>query len=127
MILTGLHYFYHLNEYIILFPSLDSEIMKPIKYYTRVVYGFINKLEIVVLGELKSGKVKEGMFVRVTLHSGSVLGSWKIIEVLNTDFINQFESPDFIGLVLKCSDIKDFELLKSLRVYDEIITIVDNN
>ena len=47
--------------------------------------------------------------------------------MLNTDFINQFESPDFIGLVLKCSDIKDFELLKSLRVYDEIITIVDNN
>ena len=127
MILTGLHYFYDQNEFIILFPSLDSYIMKPIKYFTRVVYGFVNKLEIVVLGELKSGKVKEGMYVRVILHSGSVLGSWKITEVLNTDFINQFESPDFMGLVLKCSDIKDFELLKSLRVYDEIITIVDNN
>lgn len=100
--------------------------MKKLKYYTRVVYGFRSKLEIVILGELKSGKVKEGMHVNVVLSSGSVLGTWKIMEVLQTDFINQFESPNFLGLIIKCQNSDDFDLLKALRIYDEIITITNN-
>jgi hypothetical protein len=97
--------------------------MKKLKYFTKVVYGFKSKLEIIILGELKSGIVREGMQVRVVLNSGAVLGSWTIKEVLKTDFINQYESPNFLGLVINCKDLHDFELLKSLRIYDDIISI----
>ena len=99
----------------------------PIKYKTRVVYGFRKKLKIVLLGELISDAVKvdDGMIIQVTLKSGVVVGTWEILEVLHTDFINATENPNFKGLMVKCKNIADFELLQSLRVYDEVITITE--
>ena len=98
---------------------------KVTQFFIRVVYGFKKNLEIVILGELQSGTVKEGMHIQVKLESGNIVGSWKIIEVLHTSFINQYESPNFMGLVVKCNSISDFELLKSLRIYDEVVTILE--
>jgi len=99
---------------------------KPIKYLSRVVYGFKDKLNVVLLGELKAGvDVKDGMFLQVALRNGVIVGTWEILEVLHTDFINQYENPNFKGLLVKCKNIADFDLLKSLRVYDEVVTIVD--
>lgn len=94
-------------------------------YRVRVVYGFEKKLKIVLLGELESGKVKDGMSVQVALAGGSVVGDWEIIEVLHTSFINQFENPNFKGLMIKCKNLEEFELLQSLRVYDETIYLIE--
>jgi hypothetical protein len=94
-------------------------------YKIRVVYGFKEKLKIVLLGELESGKVEDGMSIKVAFDSGSEVGQWKIIEVLHTSFINQHENPNFKGLIVKCKNLADFELLKTLRVYDEVIELVD--
>jgi len=94
-------------------------------YRVRVVYGFEKKLKIVLLGELESGKVKDGMSVQVALTGGSVVGDWEIIEVLHTSFINQFENPNFKGLMIKCKNLEEFELLKSLRVYDETVYLIE--
>lgn len=94
-------------------------------FRVRVVYGFKEKLKVVLLGSLESGKLQEGLAVQVTLESGSVIGTWDILEVLHTSFINQHENPNFKGLMLKCKNLADFELLKSLRVYEEIIHLVE--
>lgn len=94
-------------------------------YRVRVVYGFKEKLKVVLLGALESGKLHEDLVVQVTLESGAVIGTWEILEVLHTSFINQHENPHFKGLMLKCKNLADFELLKSLRVYDEIIHLVE--
>lgn len=94
-------------------------------YRVRVVYGFEKKLKIVLLGELESGKVEDGMRVQVALSGGSVVGDWEIIEVLHTTFINQFENPNFKGLMIKCKTLEEFELLKSLRVYDETVYLIE--
>lgn len=94
-------------------------------YRVRVVYGFEKKLKVVLLGELESGKVKDGMSVQVALPGGSVVGDWEVIEVLHTSFINQFENPNFKGLMIKCKTLEEFELLKSLRVYDETVYLIE--
>ena len=94
-------------------------------YSVRVVYGFEKKLKIVLLGELLSGKVDDGMWVRVALDGGSVVGDWKIVEVLHTSFINQHENPNFKGLMIKCKSLEEFELLKTLRVYDETVYLIE--
>lgn len=94
-------------------------------FRVRVVYGFKEKLKVVLLGSLESGKLQEDLAVQVTLESGSVIGTWDILEVLHTSFINQHENPNFKGLMLKCKNLADFELLKSLRVYEEIIHLVE--
>lgn len=95
------------------------------KYKIRVVYGFKEKLKVVLLGELIAGKVDDGMLIEVALESGSSVGKWQILEVLHTSFINQHENPNFKGLIVKCKNLADFELLKSLRVYDEVINIIE--
>lgn len=97
----------------------------PTEFTIRVVYGFKEKLKVVLLGELESGKVDDGMFIQMTLEGGSIVGKWEILEVLHTSFINQHENPNFKGLMVKCKNTADFELLKSLRVYDEVINIVE--
>jgi hypothetical protein len=94
-------------------------------YRVQVVYGFEKKLKVVLLGALESGKLNEDLAVQVKLESGAIVGTWDILEVLHTNFINQYENPDFKGLMLKCKNLADFELLKSLRVYDEIIHLVE--
>lgn len=94
-------------------------------FRVRVVYGFKEKLKVVLLGALESGKIHEDLAVQVTLESGSVIGTWDVLEVLHTSFINQHEDPNFKGLMLKCKNLADFELLKSLRVYEEIIHLVE--
>jgi hypothetical protein len=94
-------------------------------YKIRVVYGFKEKLKIVLLGELESGKVEDGMSIKIALDSGLEIGKWVILEVLHTSFINQHENPNFKGLIVKCKNLSDFELLKTLRVYDEVIEIVE--
>lgn len=94
-------------------------------YRVRVVYGFKEKLKIVLLGALESGELHEDYSVQVRLDGGSIIGTWEIIEVLHTSFINQHENPNFKGLMLKCKNLADFELLKSLRVYEEIIHLVE--
>lgn len=97
--------------------------MKPVKFYAKVVYGFKSKLEVVLLGELKKGKIDAGMYLEVVLRGGTSIGKWEIKEVLKTDFINQYESESVIGIVVKCIDINNFELIKTLRVYDEYVFI----
>ena len=94
-------------------------------YRVRVVYGFQEKLKIVLLGELQSGKAEDGMWIQVVLNGGSVVGDWKIIEVLHTSFINQHENPNFKGLMIKCKSLEEYELLKSLRVYDETVYLIE--
>jgi hypothetical protein len=93
-------------------------------YKIRVVYGFKEKLKIVLLGELESGEVEDGMSIKIALDSGLEIGKWEILEVLHTSFINQHENPNFKGLIVKCKNLADFELLKTLRVYDEVVEIV---
>jgi hypothetical protein len=39
------------------------------------------------------------------------------------DFINDADNHKFLGLVLRCKNEQDFNLLKSLRVYDETLLI----
>ena len=97
---------------------------KEIKFSVKVSYGFLPKLKIVLLGEILSGEVEDGMLVQVALDSGIVVGTWEIWEVLHMDFINQYDSNNFKGLMLKCKNKEDFKLLQSLRVYDEVITII---
>ena len=60
-------------------------------FRVRVVYGFKEKLKVVLLGALESGKIHEDLAVQVTLESGSVIGTWDVLEVLHTSFINQHE------------------------------------
>ncbi len=96
---------------------------KAAQFKVRVVYGFLKKLKIVVLGEVLEGEIKEAMSLRAKFPHGSAVGSWPIIEVLDMDFINNMENKDFIGLILKCKDEADFKLLQSLRVYDEIVEV----
>lgn len=94
-------------------------------YRVRVVYGFEKKLKIVLLGELESGKAEDGMRVQMALEGGSIVGDWEIVEVLHTTFINQYENPNFKGLMIKCKSLEEFELLQSLRVYDETVYLIE--
>ncbi|MCH2045627.1 MAG: hypothetical protein MK212_16040 [Saprospiraceae bacterium] len=96
---------------------------KVAKFKVRVVYGFLHKLKIVLLGDIMQGKLAEGMLVRLLLNDTTVVGSWPIIEVLNMDFINDEENENFVGLMLRCKDEDDYNLLKSLRVYDEVVSV----
>jgi hypothetical protein len=93
-------------------------------FEVRVVYGFKEKLKMVLLGEVKSGTVIEGMQVDITLNGVDNIGSWLIEEVLHMDFINNFENPNFKGLMLKCKNTEDFELLQALRIYQENVSVV---
>lgn len=96
---------------------------KSSKFKVRVVYGFLNKLEIVLLGEIQQGKVKEGQVIHAELPHETRIGGWEIMEVLNMDFINGSEDKNFVGLLVKCKDKADFKLLQSLRVYEETIVV----
>ncbi len=98
---------------------------KPMKFEVRVVYGFQEKLTIVLLGELKSGTVADGMQIEIAMASGTVVGTWEINKVLRTDFINKIENPNFMGLRIECKNLANFNLLKSLRIYDEVINIIE--
>jgi hypothetical protein len=97
------------------------------RFNVKVAYGFLPKLKIVLLGEVLDGEVKDGMWVQVLLDSGSVIGSWQIIEVLHMDFINQNDVPNYKGLMLKCKNEEDFKLLQSLRVYDEVVHVIPDS
>ncbi len=92
-------------------------------YRVSVVYGFKDKLEIVLLGEIFRGEVTKGMKIVTKLIHGTQVGNWVVKEILNTDFINGHESKNFIGIVVACNNESDFKLLRSLRVYDEIIEL----
>jgi hypothetical protein len=72
------------------------------------------------LGKVEHGTIKEGMF----LSSPLVNGLWKIIEVGEIDFVNASETGDFIILVVDCETEANYNLLKSLRVYEEIVHII---
>lgn len=93
------------------------------QFKVRVVYGFLHKLKIVLLGDIRSGEVAAGMLVNVVLNKETILGSWSILEVLDMDFINDEENTNLVGLMLGCKDAKDYNLLKSLRVYNEVVCI----
>ena len=90
---------------------------KSATFHVRVVYGFLKKLEIVLLGEMTEGSAKAGMSLN------TISGRWEIIEVLNMDFINQHENEKFIGLSIRCKNEEEFQLLKTLRLYDEFLDI----
>ncbi len=94
------------------------------EFHVRVVYGFLNKLKIVLLGEVLSGTIKDGMIVRISFKNGTVVGEWEILEVLHMDFINQQDNTNFKGLILRCKNKDDFKLLQELRVYEETITVI---
>jgi len=90
-------------------------------FRVSVVYGFQDKLKIVILGEILQGDITEGMNLQARLSDGTSVGMWEVTEVLVMDFINGQENNKFISLIVKCKDVSDFKLLQSLRVYDEII------
>lgn len=104
-----------------------TKVKKKIEYAVKVVYGFKEKLKIVLLGEAFLEDIDDGMFIQVSFKNGAVVGLWEIVEVLHTDFINQHEKPNFKGLIVKCKTLEEFELLRSLRVYDETISIVEKS
>lgn len=104
-------------------PSKHKKTSSASQFRARVVYGFLKKKKVVILGEIISGDIKEGMHLHARLPHGTKVGNWEIIEILNMDFINGVENEDFIGLMLRCVSTIDFELLQSLRVYDEIVEI----
>ena len=96
---------------------------KSSKFKVRVVYGFLDKLEIVLLGDIQQGKVKEGQLIYAEFSNETRIGGWPILEVLNMDFINGSEDKNFVGLLVRCKDKKDFKLLQSLRVYEETVIV----
>ena len=96
---------------------------KQARFQVRVVYGFENKLKVVLLGELISGTTDEKELACLHLNPDVVAGQWPILEVLHMDFVNQHQSENYKGIMLRCKDQHDFELFRSLRVYDEIITL----
>ncbi len=93
------------------------------RFQVRVVYGFENKLKIVLLGELISGTIEDKEHAYLYLNPDIQAGKWPILEILHMDFVNQHQSENYKGIMLRCKDKQDFELFKSLRVYDEIITL----
>jgi hypothetical protein len=92
-------------------------------FRVSVVYGFKNKLQIVLLGEITEGMVEASMSIYVRMSEGTAVGKWEISEILNMDFINGTENKNFIGLVVICKDEQEFKLLQSLRVYDETVMV----
>ncbi len=95
----------------------------PSKFKARVVYGFLEQLQVVLLGNPIEGEILKGMSAHVQIGSASRVGNWKIVEIQRMDFINDADNHNFMGLVLKCKDVEEFNLLKSLRVYDEILIV----
>lgn len=96
---------------------------KAARFKVRVVYGFLNKLEIVLLGDIQEGKIQDGQSIYAELPHNTRIGGWKIKEILNMDFINGSEDKNFVGLLVNCKDKEDFKLLQSLRVYEETIVV----
>jgi hypothetical protein len=92
-------------------------------FRVSVVYGFKDKLQIVLLGEIVEGYVESSMSIYVRLSVGTAVGKWKITEILAMDFINGTENKNFVGLVITCINEQDFKLLQSLRVYDETLMV----
>jgi hypothetical protein len=92
-------------------------------FKARVVYGFLERLEVILLGNPIEGKIEKGMHAHVKIGALANEGNWEIIEIQRMDFINDADNHNFMGLVLRCLNEKDFNLLKSLRVYDEIILV----
>jgi hypothetical protein len=92
-------------------------------FRVSVVYGFKDKLQIVLLGEIVEGYVESSMSIYVRLSVGTAVGKWNITEILAMDFINGTENKNFVGLVITCINEQDFKLLQSLRVYDETLMV----
>ena len=93
------------------------------QFKVRMVYGFKTSHQVVVLGHIITGTAKEGMSAEVSLNQGVPIGEWKIKEILDIDFINDQENTDFIGLVLQCETVESYNLLQSLRVYGEVLSL----
>lgn len=92
-------------------------------FKARVVYGFLERLEVILLGNPIEGKIEKGMRAHAQIGNMAQEGNWEIVEIQRMDFINDADNHNFMGLVLRCTDTADFNLLKSLRVYDEIILV----
>jgi hypothetical protein len=90
-------------------------------FKVRVVYGFLQKLEIVLLGELLEGQVELGQTLQLQVGEQLLGHQWQVREILHMDFINAIESSDFMGLVVACHSEESFKLLQALRVYDETL------
>jgi hypothetical protein len=92
-------------------------------FKSRIVYGFLERLEVILLGNPIEGKIEKGMHAHVKIGALAKEGNWEIVEIQRMDFINDADNHNFMGLVLRCLNEDDFNLLKSLRVYDEIILV----
>lgn len=92
-------------------------------FKARVVYGLLPKLEVILLGNPADGDINTGMTASLQVGTQSEIGHWEIVEIQRMDFINDADNHKFLGLVLRCKDEQDFNLLKSLRVYDETLLI----
>lgn len=93
------------------------------KFKARVVYGFLQRLEVILLGNPLEGYIETGMRGHIQIGDHSTVGDWEVVEIQRMDFINDADDHNFMGLVLKCKDINEFNLLKSLRVYDEVLVL----
>ena len=89
------------------------------RFKVKVVYGFLSQLRIVLLGERLEGELQVGQAMQLKLSEQTDLGDWTVVEILNMDFINHLENPNFLGLVVECKDEAAFKLLQALRVYEE--------
>ena len=96
-----------------------------LRFKVRVVYGFLAKLEIVLLGEQLQGELAPGQALGVRLGEQTMEGGWTLREVLKMDFINARDQGDFSGLVIDCADEAAFKLLQALRVYDEEVLLFE--
>ena len=95
------------------------------EFQVHVVYGFIDKLKIVLLGETNGRLINENMHIRVQISDGVAMGTWKISNIMRMDFINGVDDNNFIGIEVECTDEDHFKLLQSLRVYEETIHIAE--
>ena len=93
------------------------------EFKAQVVYGFLERLEVIILGATLKGNIEKGMRAHLRIGQTGREGNWEIVEIQHMDFINDIDGNDFQGLVVRCENVADFNLIKSLRLYHETILI----
>lgn len=93
------------------------------EFKAQIVYGFLERLEVIILGSTVRGNIQTGMRAHLRIGDTQKEGNWEIVEIQHMDFINDIDSKDFKGIVLRCENTADFNLVKSLRLYHETILI----
>lgn len=94
-----------------------------VEFKAQVVYGFLERLEVIILGSTTKGNIEKGMRAHLRIGETQREGNWEVVEIQHMDFINDIDNSEFKGIVLRCENTADFNLVKSLRLYNETILI----